>query len=102
MCYLVWKIPFWNLVVGAFGLIVTGIWGRIEMCRRQYRRFWPDTHWNNKEEQGSEKSWVLDWVLTEVYMLPGLKDNFWKMAKGIILYVGGKNLGRFQRDGGVK
>ena len=87
MRYLVWIIPFWNLVIGAVGLRVTGIWGGSEVWRRHSRRWWPDIPWHNKEGEGSEQCRRSYWSLTESDMLPKSTHDFSKMAKVSILYV---------------
>ena len=48
------RMKFWNLVVGTVGLRVTEIWGRSEVWKRQSRKWWAYTPWNNEEEGGSE------------------------------------------------
>ena len=47
----------------------------------------------NEEVEGKEECWVLEWVLTEYDLLPGINNTFWNMFKGSILYVGGKKPG---------
>ena len=43
------NMPFWNLVMGAIGPIVTGIWGDSEAWKRQTRRWWSNAICNNNE-----------------------------------------------------
>ena len=63
------------------------------MRRRQSRRWWTNTPWNKELGEGSEQCWVLYWVFKEGNLLPGTKQNFYKMPKGSILYVGGQKPG---------
>ena len=83
-------MPLWHLLVGDVGLRVTGIWGESEVWRHQSIRWWPDTPWYNKEGEGSEGCWGLEWMLEEADLLPDPKQTFWKMMKGMITNVGGK------------
>ena len=64
------RMPFWNIVVGTFVLRVTGIWGRSEVWRSQYIRWWTDTPCYNKKGEGSEECWGSDWVLPEDDLFP--------------------------------
>ena len=90
MCYLVWENDVLEHVRRGSGLKSNRDLGRSEVWRRQSRRWWPKTPSHNEKGEGSEECWGSDWVLTEDYMLPKPTHAFWKMAKGIILYVRGK------------
>ena len=80
---------FCHMVFGAVGLIVTGIWGRSKEWRLQYRIWWTDTPWKNKEVEGSEQCWQSDWVFTEAGLLTEPRQDFWNITKENILYVRG-------------
>ena len=90
-------MKFWNLVVRTAGSRITEIWGGSEVWKRQSRKWWADTPWNNEEEGGSELCWGSDWVLTGADLLPEPPHAFWKMVKVIILYVGVKKPRKFPK-----
>ena len=40
-------IPLCNLVTGAVGMNVNGVWGSSDKCKLQCKRWWPEIPWND-------------------------------------------------------
>ena len=84
------NMSFWHLVIGAAGIIVTGIWGQSESWKCQTWRQWTDTQWNNKYGGADAEFWESDQVLMEPLQLPELNRHIWKISKGQVMYISRK------------
>ena len=58
-------MPFYNLLTGAFGLIVIGIWQFSDAWKQNTRRWWLDTKCHSEEGGAYIRFWELYWVMTE-------------------------------------